>query len=181
MPDSVLLVYSSGTPLEGFGVTTVSNEALDAITCPTPTENNTGIAARQIYEGLTEKGVAVRIARVEEFERKEWRQLLAYRTIIMGSPTRHSNMSWEFKRFVDEVFHQIYMQVPERAGGIQFALFSTAAHGGGPEETMNAMETFIRHCNGVVVQRLNLNSGQTRREFDEAIRRFCDIMAILAK
>ena len=179
--DSVLLVYSVGEPVEGFGVERVSNEALDAVTCPTPVAKNTGVAARKIFQGLADKGVAVRLARAEEFAREDWRQLLRYKTIIMGTPTRHSNMSWEFKRFVDQVVHQIYMQVPERAKGTQFALFATAASGGGPDTAMNTMESFISHCKGTVVRKLSLHSGQTQQEFDESIGQFCGVIAILAK
>ncbi len=179
--DSVLLVYSVGEPVEGFGVERVSGEALDAVSCPTPVEKNTGVAARGIYQGLTDKGVAVRLARPEDFTRADWRQLLRYKTIILGTPTRHSNMSWEMKRFVDQVVHQIYMQVPDRASGTQFALFATAASGGGPGEAMASMESFISHCKGTVVRKLSLHSGQSQQEFDEAIGQFCSVITILAK
>jgi menaquinone-dependent protoporphyrinogen IX oxidase len=179
--DSVLLVYSVGEPVEGFGVERVSGESLDAVSCPTPVEKNTGVVARRIYQELSDKGIAVRLARPEEFARADWRQLLRYKTIILGTPTRHSNMSWEMKRFVDQVVHQIYMQVPERAKGTQFALFATAASRGGPDAAMATMESFISHCKSTVVRKLSLHSGQTQQEFDEAIEQFCGVISILAR
>lgn len=85
------------------------------------------------------------------------------------------------KKFVDQVAHKIYMLQPNKAEGIQFALFATVEHESSSEAAMSNMEDFVLTCHGVVIRKLALHNQLTQEEFEEAVDSFSGILAILAK
>ncbi|MCE5270923.1 flavodoxin domain-containing protein, partial [bacterium] len=87
----------------------MSSETLEAVSAATPVAHNTAQAARIIGAALEAEGLQVRLARVEEFEKKDWREVEAYDYFVLGSPAHFGQMSWEMKKFFDEAFHMIYM------------------------------------------------------------------------
>ena len=108
----VLLVFSSGEPFAKMGGGIKEPGDLDAVTSPTPVKMNTGIAARRIRDNLERQGINVRLARVEDFNKEDWREVNSYDMIIIGSPARFWTMSWETKRFLEMVFFRIYFNSP---------------------------------------------------------------------
>lgn len=177
--EKVLLVYSSGEPFQT--ITDIKDpDALEAISSPTPLDRNTKIAAQRIYDNLTAKGIPVRMARVEDFGKEAWREVLAYDTIIVGTPARFWTMSWETKRFVDLIVGRIYI-MPEKAKGKQFALFATAEIESSSNTALENMSMFVNDLNGNLVLKCNLNREQSQEQFEAAIDKFTDGLAVLIK
>lgn len=175
--DSVLLVYTSGLP---YTVTTDvrDSSALDAISSPTSKLRGASAVAAALSGRLSADGAKVRVARVEEFSRDNWRELNAYRTIIIGSPTRIGNYAWEMKRFLDLVMISKYvLGQPEKAKNTSVALYSTAAGERGATSCMAILEKdFGSRC--AVVGRQIFHDRQSEDEFQAAVESFC--AAILA-
>jgi len=177
--EKVLLVYSSGEPFQT--ITDIKDpDALEAITSPTPVDRNTRIAAQRIYDNLIAAGITVRLARVEDFGKDDWREVLSYDTIIVGTPARFWTMSWETKRFVDLIIGRIYV-LPEKAKGKQFALFATAEIENSSNSALENMAMWVNDIQGNLVLKLNLNREQSQPEFDQAIDRFTTALAVLIK
>lgn len=177
--EDVLIVYSSGEVFET--ITDIKDpDRLDAITSPTPADLNTKIAAERIRDNLEREGLSVRLARVEDFGKDNWREVLAYDTIVIGSPGRFWTMSWETKRFFDLVFGRIYI-LESRAKGKTFGLFATAEIEQSSATTIQAMETIIGDVNGSVALRLNLHHKMTAEQFDREIDKFTTGLSVLAK
>ncbi|MFH1069969.1 MAG: hypothetical protein V1794_10165 [Candidatus Glassbacteria bacterium] len=177
--EKVLLVYSSGEPFQT--ITDIKGpDALEAVTSPTPVDRNTRIAAQRIYDNLIAAGITVRLARVEDFGKDDWREVLSYDTIIVGTPARFWTMSWETKRFVDLIIGRIYV-LPEKAKGKQFALFATAEIENSSNTALENMAMWVNDLQGNLVLKLNLNREQSQPEFDQAIDRFTTALAVLIK
>jgi multimeric flavodoxin WrbA len=120
------------------------------------------------------------MARVEDFGKENWREVLSYDTIIVGTPARFWTMSWETKRFVDLVIGRIYV-LPEKAKGKQFALFATAEIESSGNTALENMSMWVNDIRGNLVLKLNLNREQSQQEFDQAIDKFTDGLAVLIK
>ena len=177
--EKVLLVYSSGEIFET--ITDIKDPAaLDAITSPTPADRNTDIAAKRIRDNLVRDGLSVRLACVEEFGKEAWREVLAYDTIIIGSPARFWTMSWETKRFFDLVFGRIYI-LENKAKGKTFGLFATAEIESSSATALQAMETIIGDVKGSVALRLNLHREMSQEQFDQEIDKFTASLSVLAR
>lgn len=177
---SVLVVYSSGTPVPGFTDSTLSLETLEAVSSATPVLDNTAQAARIISKTLEAEGLQVRMARAEDFEKKDWREVNGYDYIVLGSPAHFWQMSWEMKKFFDEVFHMIYSS-EKQARGKSFALFSVGAGLPGTEGTIANMEQAVGINDGAVVSRLALTKGMSSDDFSLKAVEFARSFAILAK
>lgn len=178
MKDSTLLVYSSGEPF--MTITDIKDPGLlDAISSPTPKVRNTAQVAQMIYDHLVQEGAHVRMARAEDFSSGDWRNVITYRTIILGSPARHWNVSWEMKRFIDLIMGRIYIH-PHRGENTQFALFTTAEIERSAEDCLTMMEKVVRDCRAAVVAKLNTHHQQSEEEFQAAVDKFLNVIGILA-
>jgi flavodoxin len=178
MKDSTLLVYSSGEPF--MTITDIKDPGLlDAISSPTPRERNTAQVAMMIRDCLARSGANIRMVKAEELDKEDWRSVIAYRTVILGSPARHWNVSWEMKRFIDLIMGRIYVH-PDRAANTQFALFTTAEIHDSAEDCLEMMAKVVRDCKAPVVARLNTHHQQSQEEFQAAVDKFCNVLKILA-
>jgi flavodoxin len=144
----VLLVYSSGDPFKEKSEIKSPDE-LDAISSPTPKIMNIHKAALRIRENLEAQGMAVRFAKVDEMN--DWREILNYEIVVIGSATRFWNMTWECKRFFDELFYRIN-RYPGKASGISFAFFTSTEIVPSGERALAAMKSVITDCQGTVAE-----------------------------
>jgi len=100
--------------------------------------------AHTIGSYIKDRGVAVKIAFVEDISAKE---LLEYDGIIVGSPTYYGSMAAEVKKLFDETvaFHG---KLDGKVGG---AFSSSANLGGGNETTvLSILEAMLIH--GMIIQ-----------------------------
>ncbi|OGF97575.1 MAG: hypothetical protein A2Z86_08205 [Candidatus Glassbacteria bacterium GWA2_58_10] len=173
----VLLLYSSGEPLM-----TISDikgpEQLEGITQPTPVEMNTRIAAERIKVNLEKQGVAVVLKPVQEVT--DWREVMQYKTIVIGSATRFWNVTWETKRFFDDLFLRIYVR-EGKAKGKLFAIFTTTEIEPSGERTLAAMESTITDCGGNIGLRMILHRELSLEKARAEIDKFSTALAILAR
>jgi flavodoxin len=177
--DSILIVYTSGEPFAT--ITDIKDTALlDAISSSTPKNRNTTQIAGMISERLFATGAKIRVARAEEFSKNKWSELNAYQTIIIGSPTRMGNYSWEMKRFLDLVLIGNYILTkPELVKNTRFALFTTAAGERGATSLMAIMEKDFGSC--MIVGKQIFHSRQSDEEFQAALEKFCGEIILAAK
>lgn len=181
----VLLVYSSGEPYKKMNEIK-SPEELEAITTPTPVDMNSRIASKRIRDNLRKQGIAVKLARVEDMA--DWREILKYETIVIGSAARYWNMTWETKRFFETLFFKIYFN--EGHGKYRgktkgkakiFAIFSTAEIVPSAESTLATMESVISDCGGNIALRMVLHEKMSLEEAYSEIDKFSAALAILSR
>jgi len=102
----VLILYSSGNP--NAIVPRISEKInIDAITSPTPKFVNTAVVAKMIADYLKKKIPHVTLKKIEEV--KSAQEVLSVDVILIGSATHLGIMSWETKRFFDNILHSIYV------------------------------------------------------------------------
>lgn len=173
----VLLLYNSGTPYKTISEINSPDE-LDAVTSPTPVEMNTKKIAEMICERLKQDSVGVDFHTYAEV--KDWRKVLEYDLVILGTPTRFWNMSWETKKFVDEIFGKLYVR-ENKLEGKSFAIFTTAEIGPSCEKTIAALESVIQDCHANVVARLMVHRRISHEANLANIESFCKVISVLAR
>lgn len=173
----VLLLYSSGQPL--MTISEIKGpEQLEGITQPTPVEMNTRIAAGRITGNLEKQGVPVVMKPIQEVT--DWREVMQYKTIVIGSATRFWNVTWETKRFFDDLFLRIYVREGKATGKL-FAIFTTTEIEPSGECTLAAMESTITDCGGDIGLRMILHREMTLEQARAEIDKFSTALAILAR
>ena len=178
--EEVLLVYSSGEPVV-WSELKKNPGIYETITSPTPKKRNVFLIARHICENLKQKGIGVRLARAENFAKEDWKEVYSYQTIVLGTPARFWNLSWEMKRFLEDIFIRIYALTENRAKGKVIAAFALAEIMPSSEKALDGMSGTISDNRASLALRLSLSLNMSEEEYTEEIKKFCNSLAILAK
>lgn len=80
---------------------------VDAVTGPTPVKENCRSIAQKLASALRDKKLVVRVAKATEVKHRN--EILHPRVVVLGSPARFWNVSWEMKKLLDDQFGQIYV------------------------------------------------------------------------
>jgi len=166
-PAEVLVVFASGNPAD----TGKDEGKADAITCPTPRDQNVGTIVQKIARDLREKKINVRILQAEEVA--DEMTLLDAGMLVLASPAYFSNMSWQMKKMIDERFGAVY-RLKGRFNGKPVALFSMAAVEQSAVEALKAMETAVEHCNGSVKAKTFVLAGEEKSPINVVIADFVE-------
>ena len=116
----ILIIYSSGNP---DAIVPDMSEEIDAITLPTPKSGNTAIIAEMIANSLKKEVGQVTLKRIEEIKKPE--EVLSADVILIGSATRFGIMSWQTKRFFDEILFSIYTDRKAKLSDKYIGCFTT--------------------------------------------------------
>ena len=178
----VLLVYSSGEPTDWQNLLK-NPTVLDAITSPTPIKRNIHRVALHIQYYLEKNGISVRLARVEDFTKDDWAEIRSYDTVVFGTPSRFWNVSWEMKRFLEQIFIRIKLLSESRASGRTYAAFALAEILPSSEDALERMAETISDSGGTLppALRLSLALSMTDEEYDKETDKFLAALVVLAR
>ena len=178
----VLLVYSSGEPTDWQNLLE-NPTVLDAITSPTPIKRNVHKLALHIRDYLEKNGVSVRLARVEDFTKDDWAEIRSYDIVIFGTPSRFWNVSWEMKRFLEQIFIRIKLLSESGASGRTYAAFALAEILPSSVEALERMAETISDSGGTLppALRLSLALNMTDEEYNKRIDKFLATLVVLAR
>jgi NAD(P)H dehydrogenase (quinone) len=112
---------------------------------------NTEKLAHAVAEGAVGvEGASVAVKSVREATAED---LLTADAIIAGSPVQMSNLNWEMKKFIDEVFGPLWME--DRLVGKVGAAFATGggygSAGAGVEHVLTSLMTNFAECGMILV------------------------------
>lgn len=120
----VLILYSSGNPTCQWDVIVPNiSEDIDAITTATSKAVNTNFIAKSIANYLKQDGLQVSLKRIEDIKKAQ--EVLFADAILIGSGTRFGIMSWQVKRFFDELLFAVYIHRKERLSDKYVGCFTT--------------------------------------------------------
>lgn len=168
-PD-VLLVYSSGTPF--ITISKMNPESFDAVSCPTPAEENMKTVANKLAVLLRSHKLIVRIAESQEI--KHPGEVLDARMVIIGSPSYFGNVSWPIKKFLDEIFGKIYASGSERLNGKRIAAFSMAEIEPSARHTLDTIKRAVGDCRGTFGPSVIVLTQHSEQEVTKRINEFAE-------
>jgi flavorubredoxin len=164
----VIILYSSGVPFKTIGQ--VKANEVDAVTCPTPKHLNCKTVAELLGRVLREKNVEVKVASISEAVGNE--DIINARLVVLGSPSRFWNVSWEMKRFLDEQFGRIYVADKKALRGKKVAAFAMAEIEGSANETLNALGRAVTDCGGTFGPTMIVLTRYSEKEIEKGVIEF---------
>jgi flavorubredoxin len=173
----VLIIYSSGTPFKT--VSDMKPKEVDAVTSPTPVNWNCKKIAENLGTALGSRKCTVRIANVTEIKHRN--EILDARLVVLGTPARFWNVSWEMKKLLDEQFGKIYVMEKNKLGKKRIAAFAMAEIKGSAEDALEAIERMVGDCNGRFGPTAIFLTEHSRSEVEERIEKFADVLAKFGK
>ena len=144
IPNSILIVYSSGTPSKT--ISDVKPEEVDALSGATPSTMNVEIISQKLYNKLKEKGYTVELVKASEI--KSYKEILQYDMLILGNPTYFWNINWEIKKMLDINFGKIYIAKRKEFKKMKNVVFSMCEYDKCGERANKQMESAITDCSG---------------------------------
>lgn len=168
IPNSILIVYSSGTPSKTLS--DMKADEIEGVTGPTPTDMNVAIIAQNLSKKLADKNYTIRIAKSSEIA--SYKEILQYDMLIMGTPTYFWNIHWEMKKFMDECFEKIYVAHRDEFKKMKHITFAMSEYGKCAENANRQMEWGITDCSAKVDTSLVFIAKQTMPQYDAQITQF---------
>jgi hypothetical protein len=181
----VLIIYHSGTPLKGYRdkslfktVKKMKNIDYDIVTSATPMVINCHKIAKGIEEYLAGNGVATKILRSNEIA--DYRILKNCRLLVIGTPSRFWNVSWEIKKFIDENFSKIGAFEKKAMDKHLVAAFAMSEIVGGSEAALRSIRRAVNDINGKFGPTATFLTDFNKRQLYREINRFGnDIIKLL--
>ncbi|HVX66367.1 MAG TPA: hypothetical protein VHA11_07190 [Bryobacteraceae bacterium] len=172
-PD-VLIVYDGGPVYK-----TVAPAADDAVAGASAAVVNCRTVAERLGAELEARKLRVRLAAAADIHDR--RELLAAPLLVLGSPVRFSNVSWEMKRLFDEHLYRIRATAPPELAKHRIAGFAVGEVEPAARATLEAMRAAVEDCGGKLEQTRVLLSGTSRVEAARDIREFAAALTAAAR
>lgn len=161
---SVLIVYTVGQPSAEFP------GDLDAITTATPIVNNTQTIADDLARELESREILVKTINASEIKSHEI--IFDYTVLVLGTPVRYIHVSWEMKKFIDEIMWRI-----AHLASNQFQtkrVFAYAVAGGSGTPALDFLQQIMSFLNNSLKARTQFLGSYTQKRVDEEIKLFAD-------
>jgi len=169
-PD-VLIVYDGGALYKT--IAPAADEG--AIAGATAASVNCRTIAERLGAALESRNLTVRLAGAAEI--RDYRELLEARMVVLGSPVRFSNMSWEMKRLMDEHFYGVYTRARPEFARRKVAAFAMGEVEPGARAALDAIAVAVRECGGTPGDTLAVVAGTSRADAERDIRQFAAALA----
>lgn len=144
IPNSILIVYSSGTPSKTLS--DVKPEEVDALSGATPSIMNVEIISQKLYNELKKMGYTVKLVKASEIE--NYKEILQYDMLIIGNPTYFWNVNWEIKKMLDINLGKIYIAKRKEFKKMKHVVFSMCEYDKCGERANKQMGSAITDCSG---------------------------------
>jgi len=171
IPNSILIVYSSGTPFKTLS--DIKPDEVDAVTGPTPSDMNVEVISRTLYKKLKDKNYTIRIAKASEIE--SYKELLQYDMLIMGTPTYFWNIHWEMKKMMDVCFEKIYLAKRDEFKQMKHIVFAMSEYDKCAENANKQMESGITDCSAKLDASMVFIAKQTMPQYEMQIARLANV------
>jgi len=175
-PCDMLIIYSSGNPFKN--ISDMSPKEVDAVTTPTPIQNNCRNIAEQLAFALRDKNFVVRVASAIDIKHRN--EILRARLVVLGSPARFWNVSWQMKKLFDVQFAQIYVS-EGRLRKKRIAAFSMAEIDASARAALKAIKAVVADCKGQFGPTMTYLTKHSKKEVRKRINRFADKLAAAVK
>jgi len=165
IPNSILIVYTSGEVSKTLS--DIKPEEIEGVTGPTPSDMNVAIIAQTLSKLLINKNYTVRIAKADDI--KNYKELLQYDMLIMGTPTYFWNIHWEMKKMIDACFEKIYVLRRNDFKKMKHITFAMSEYDECAKNANKQMEFAITDCSAKVDKAVVFTTKQTKPQYDEQI------------
>jgi flavodoxin len=176
IPNSILIVYTSGTPFKTLS--DIKPDEMDAVTGATPSEMNVEIISQTLYEKLKDS-YTVKLAKASEIT--DYREILQYDMLIMGTPTYFWNIHWEVKKMIDTNFEKIYIGKRNEFKAMKHVVFAMSEYGKCAENANNQMKSAINDCSAKLDASEIFVTNRKKAEYNEQIASFAATIAAIMK
>ncbi len=170
-PSDILIVYSSGSKPAGGGQP-------DAVTTPTPADENMKTVTEKLSTALAARKLTVRVALAHEIKTPE--EIFASRVLVIGSPSYFWNVSWQIKKFFDERFSEMSSR-KDRLGKHKVAAYTQAGGKDGADLTIAAIQQAVNRWNGTFGPTMIILVPHGPEEIAKRIAAFADSVVALVK
>ena len=167
----ILLIYSSGIP--HITISDIKPDEFDGVSCPTPEDENMRTVSEKLAAQLQKKNLKVSI--IEAGKVKNRIEIINARLVIIGSPSYFGNVSWPVKKFLDEIFGEIYASVKGRLNKKRIAAFSMAEIVPSANSTLNAIKQAVHDCQGTFGSTMIITTKYSKKEVKEQITAIFEI------
>jgi flavorubredoxin len=182
----VLIIYSTGTPLDYYSkgplfkkIKEMTPKGVDAVTTATPFKENCRTIAEKLAIALRERDLVVQVAEATEIKHRN--EILRARLVIIGSPSRFGNVSWELKKLFDELFSQIGALEEKGLAKRRIAAFSMAEIEPSANGTLRAIKAVVGDCRGRFGPTRIFLLKHSKKEIQKRINQFAEQLAPLAR
>jgi hypothetical protein len=170
----VLIVYASGTPSKIRGIIFEKTkqgrpDEVDAVTLATPLVENCETIAQKLSAWLSENRLAVRAVRTRDI--KSFNEILLARQVIIGTPARFWNVSWEVKKLFDEKFGAIYA-LDNKLAGKRVSAYAMAEITPSAEAALRAIKSVVSDCGGKYGPTMTLLTEYSKSEIERRMHSF---------
>lgn len=179
LKQDIMIIYSSGLPSKT--ISDMKPKDTDAITGATPLAENCKTISEKIASNLKKKGLSIRLTEATQIKHRD--EILGAKVIIIGSPARFWNVSWEMKKLFDEKFGEIYVLGKDNEGfaNHRMAAFAMAEVEGSARDALEAINKVITDCKGKIAATEIFLTKHSKKEIDQRIKRFSNQIITLYK
>lgn len=167
----VMIVYSTGNVHTGPG-------KADATSTPTPAKENMKTVAEKLVSALTAKKISAKAVLVSEVKTPD--EMIKSKVLVLGSPAYFSNVSWQFKKFVDEQFMLIWGQ-KNRLNNHNVAAFCMAAEEPSAQKVLEIIRDLVSDTRGTFGPTMTVLGKNTPEQVNQAVDKFADDIAAFIK
>ncbi len=160
-PD-VLIVYSTGNVRAG-------TMKADAVTTPTPAKENMKTVAEKLAAALTAKKISARAVLVSDVKTHE--EIMRPRVLVLGSPAYFNNVSWQFMKFVDELFWPIWLDA-NKLQNHKAAAFAMADHEQSCHKVNEIIRTLVTNARGTFGPSMVVVGNNNPDQVNQAVEKF---------
>jgi hypothetical protein len=179
MGSDILLIYSSGTPLEYYTKKSLFRtirerqpKEVDAVTTATPAHENCRTISGKLGLRLREKGLKVRVANAKDIRDRS--EILSSGLVIIGTPSRFWNVSWEIKKLFDEQFSKIGALEEKQLNKLRVAGFSMAEIEPSAKAALKAIKATVNDCNGRFGPTTFFLTKHSEKQINKRINKFAE-------
>jgi hypothetical protein len=169
--NSILLVYTSGTPFKTLS--DIKPEEVDAVSGATPADVNVKTISQLLVKKLRTGNYTVHIAKASEIN--DYRELLQYNMLIIGTPTYFWNMNWEIKKMMDECFEKIYLSRRDDFKKMKHIVFAMSEYDKCAENAIKQVESGITDCSAKLDASMVFVTKETMPQYEAQIEKLAAV------
>ncbi|MFA6472652.1 MAG: hypothetical protein WCU00_11495 [Candidatus Latescibacterota bacterium] len=167
----VIIVYATGNVHTGPG-------KVDATSTPTPANENMKTVAGKLVSALTAKKISAKAVLASDVKNPD--EMMKSKLIVLGSPAYFSNVSWQFKKFVDEQFMLIWRQ-NNRLNNHKVAAFCMAAEESSAEKVIENLKDLVINARGTWGPTMTVLGKNSPDQVKEEVDTFADALEAFIK
>jgi hypothetical protein len=168
----ILIIYSTGFKItEWKKEIPLINEKINIVSGATDKSNNIENIAKILYDKLiSTRNIDLKMLKYEEAI--DLKDILETDLLLLGTPTRFSNISWELKKFIDVTLYPIYVHKKNKLDKKFVSIFTTSdlkRHG---KMCIKSTEISLKQYNPIFLNPLIIEKQQSDNEINIEIEQY---------